>query len=278
MENVSSKNSFDMMRKSTKTFKGKWCRAFQASLIFLAPFFIAMLAPVLMIFFGASDTLIGAFMFIGIFIGAGFYGLMQVGYIKYFQALKKGEQGKPFSVFDSFKEKSSYMYFLIGVILCVGYLFGMILLIIPAFYFTAFYSMTLYFASRHEYENVGKAFVKCSSRMKGNKTAMFAYKFVFYGLHLINTSIFIGIGYILKDFYEINPILATCFMLLVLVAHFTVTSLIAMFYQANNTIFFEEIIDYNERKKRIKEDQDKIKKDVQNKIDNMAKSVDDKKE
>jgi len=250
MERI-SKNCFDMLKISKERFQDKWVRGLLATLVFIAPLTLTVVIPVIIGLIIENvevySIIQGVFAVIGMFL----FGPLCVGYAKYYRELQAGNQPSIKVVFDAdnFRSKSLFLHIAVGLILSFTYLMGTVLFVVPAFILIAYFSMVFFFMSSHKYQGIGEAMKTCGKCMKGNTAGMFAYKSLFYLMYVIILvgAVLGGIG--LTSYHATNPIAAILLAVALLIVVYLLMSLVIMFNQACNTVYFGEILDYVEKKR-----------------------------
>ena len=253
MEKI-SKNCFDMLKISKERFQDKWVRGLLGTMIFLAPFFLTLIIPVVLGFVIGSVETYGIIQGFFAVAGMGLFGPLCVGYAKYFRELQAGNQPSVKMIFDvdNYKSKSLFLHMAVGLIIALIYLFGTVLFIFPAFIFIAYFSMVFFFMSNHKYMGIGEAMKTTGRSMKGNTAGMFAYKVIFYFMYAITLVATVLSVISLASFYETNPVVSILLAIVLLIVVFILISLQVMFNQACNTVYFGEILDYVEKKQASK--------------------------
>ena len=253
MERI-SKNCFDMLKISKDRFKDKWVRGFLAAMVFLAPFFLTIIIPTIIGLVIGDIEIYSVIQSVFAVIGMFLFGPLCVGYAKYNRELQAGNQPSIKVVFDAdnFKSKSLFLHMAVGLIISAIYLFGFVLFIVPAFIFIAYFSMVFFFMSSHKYMGISEAMKACGKSMRGNTAGMFAYKVLFYFMYAIILvgAVLGGVG--LVSYHATNPIAAILLAVVLLLVVFILISLVVMFNQACNTVYFGEILDYIEKKQARK--------------------------
>ncbi len=220
--NNKSKNGLDLIKISAGKIKGAWGKVFLATLIYVAPLLLFCAIP-----------------YAGWAISFALFGYLTLGYINYMQQTIAG-QNPSLKVLFAQREYSQAM--LLGIIMAVGVTVGLVLFIIPAILVIGYYSLSLFVLNEEKIVNVTDTLNVASRKMIGHKTAMFAYKVVFYlGYALIGTASIIGMLFVVELFatnLALGIVLAT---LLALVA-IAIISIITMYFYAANVVFYDEII------------------------------------
>lgn len=264
-----SKNGLDLIRISGAKLKGVWGKAFLATLIYVTPLIALCAIP-----------------YAGWAISIALFGYLTLGYINYMQKLLKGENPK-LSVLYVQPEFSQAI--LLGIIMAVGTIVGTILFIIPGILMIGYYSLSLFILNEERIVNVTDTLNVAARKMNKNKTALFAYKVIFYLFYaLVGTSTIIGLMFI-AGLYETQVALAIVLGILVVLVAIVLISIITVYFYAANVVFYEEIIrpvevtDYeltSEKKAEAKtEEVVEVKAEETNKVEETKKEpVAEKKE
>ncbi len=217
-----SKNGLDLIRLAANKVKGVWGKAFLASLIYVAPLIALCFIP-----------------YAGWAISIACFGYLTLGFINYMQQLLKGENP---SLKVLFVQKEFSQAILLGIIMAVGVMVGTLLFIVPGVLVIAFYSLSLFVLNEERIVNVTDTLNVCARKMHKNKTAMFAYKVIFYLFYaLIGVAALVGMLFsvALFDNYAVwSVILGIAVMLVAIV----VIAIITIYFYAANVVFYSEIV------------------------------------
>lgn len=276
MERI-SKNCFDMLKISKERFQDKWVRGLLATLVFMAPLAFTLIIPAIIgLIIGDVEVysiIQSVFAVIGMFL----FGPLCVGYAKYYRELQDGNQPSIKVVFDAenFRSKSLFLHIAVGLILSFTYLMGTVLFIVPAFILIAYFSMVFFFMSSHKYQGISEAMKTCGNHMRKNTAGMFAYKSIFYLMYVIILigAVLGGIG--LVSYHATNPIAAVLLAVALLIVVYLLMSLVVMFNQACNTVYFGEILDYVEKKRASRKAKEEVvaEEKTEEKVEEPAEEV-----
>ena len=221
MENL-SKNGLDLIRISAKRVSGVWGKAFLASLIYVAPLIALCLIP-----------------YAGWAVSIALFGYLTLGYINYMQQLMGGKNP---SLKVLFVQKEFSQAILIGIIMAVGTLVGTLLFIIPGILVIAYYSLSLFILNEERIVNVTDTLNVTAREMVGHKTAMFAYKVIFYLFYaLVGVATVLGMLFV-ANLYATNIALAIVLGIVIMLASIVLIALITTYFYAANVVFYAEII------------------------------------
>ena len=229
-----SRNSFQLIRNAFAKLKGKFGRAFVATLIAVAPLMLC------------------CFTVYGIVGAVAFFGIFQVGYIRYMRALIDDQNPSYAVIFSEFVEP--WMEVFLGVFLFGMYALGYVVFLIPGIILVALFSMSFFLA---EFKKAGTPFeaMKYSVKyMKGNYTNMFGFKVLFWLVYMLVLIIgAVGGAFVIKLWagYKVLSIL------LLVVTYVVVTvlwSLVSVYYHTTQELFFRELLLYYEYNKSKQDD------------------------
>lgn len=234
MTNV-SKNSMDFVKVAGEKVKGKFGKAFLATLMMVAPLMLCVFTvyaiPLAVIFFGVFET----------------------GYIRFMRALLNGENPGFGVMFSEFK--TPWLEIFLGAIMVCMFVLGTVILIIPGAILIAYYSMSLFVAEKEKIADPGVALKETSKKMNGNIASMFAYKTLFWVFYILVIFGGVILGLLGYKLWADHLFLA----LLVIFADFLVVtviwSLITVYYHTANELFFNEMLYCNEVRKTRKHQQ-----------------------
>lgn len=249
MERKESAHALQLIKFGAIRLKGRFSTFFMGTFAMVTPLILIVLVPFIM------SMLLNAYwiLTVGIVLFVILVGPMQVGYIKYFNAILEGKQpsigliysGLRFSVFTL---KTIY----IATLLILMYLVGGILWIIPAGFAVSFYSMTLFFQEKFNYPRLSQAFNDCSAKMIGNRLLLLSYKLIFYFVYALIFAIgalCLGLVYILAtESLIVSWLIAVC-STIVFVFMYT---MITVYYHSCNQVFFEDVLICHDKKQQLK--------------------------
>ena len=220
--NNKSKNGLDLIKISAGKINGAWGKVFLATLIYIAPLVLFCAIP-----------------YAGWAISFALFGYLTLGYINYMQQIVAGQNP---SLKVLFVQREYVQAMLLGIIMAVGVTVGIVLFIIPAILVIGYYSLSLFVLNEEKIVNVTDTLNVAARKMNGHKTAMFAYKVIFYlGYALIGTASIIGMLFVVELFATKLALGIVLAIVLALVA-IAVISIITMYLYAANVVFYDEII------------------------------------
>lgn len=220
--NNKSKNGLDLIKISAAKLKGAWGNAFLATLIYVAPLILLCAIP-----------------YAGWAISFALFGYLTLGYINYMQQLMAGQ--KP-SLKVLFVQREFMPAIMLGIILAAGVTFGLVLFVIPGILMIGFYSLSLFVLNEEKISNVTDTLNVCARKMIGHKTAMFAYKVIFYlGYALVGTASIIGMMFIL-ELCATKLALGIVLAILLAIVAIALLAIITVYMYAANVVFYEEIV------------------------------------
>lgn len=264
MEEKENSTVFGMMFKSTRRRNGNtFWTACAGMILALLPyfvlgalgFFLRDKAPKLWI--------------VCVCIGAMLFGPLQYGYIRFYNKLTTEGNANIFSVYDFWNMDNFVMVLFGGLLQAVCYIICFAIVIVPILILKsttwaivaacvavvimmlliAFFSMVYFFIEHHHYASFGEAMRTCYVRMRRNRMSMMSYKVLFYVFFLIIAALTGLCGYKISQIFgterEVWGIVFACigiaFLFVVCVFMFT-------WYHSTNHLYFEQILDYNEKK------------------------------
>ena len=246
MDRKESKNGLELIKYASIRLKGNFSALFLGALAMVTPLTLVFLVPFIISILTETSWI----MSIGIVIFAIFVGPLQMGYIKYFNETIDGKQPKISRVysqirFSIFTLRTIY----IALILLILYIIGGILWIVPAGFAISFYSMTLFFLEKYNYERLSGAMNDCAKQMIGNRLAMFSYKLIFYLIYFfvfVVGALCLALVFLLAmDSLIVSWIVAVCSTIVFIFMY----TMITVYYHSCNQIFFEDVLKYQERKR-----------------------------
>ena len=246
MDRKESRNGLELIKYASIRLKGNFSALFLGALAMVTPLTLVFLVPFIISILTETSWI----MSIGIVIFAIFVGPLQMGYIKYFNETIDGKQPKISRVysqirFSIFTLRTIY----IALILLILYIIGGILWIVPAGFAISFYSMTLFFLEKYNYERLSGAMNDCAKQMIGNRLAMFSYKLIFYLIYFfvfVVGALCLALVFLLAmDSLIVSWIVAVCSTIVFIFMY----TMITVYYHSCNQIFFEDVLKYQERKR-----------------------------
>jgi len=249
MERNETSNGLHLIKIAGIRLKGKFTRLFVGAFTMITPLLLMILVPLVLAISVDSLWILS----IGVVLFAICVGPLQVGYIKYYDALMKGKQPRLSLIYSQFRfnlDTLRIMY--IAMILLLMYIIGGMLWIVPAGFAISFYSMSLFFYEKQKHHRMTQAMKECSIKMVGNRLSMFSYKLIFYFVYFLLfvvggasiALIFSVAEYGLFSSWVIGVISAILFILLY--------TMITVYYHSCNHVFFEDVLIYHEKKQRKK--------------------------
>lgn len=221
MERI-SKNGLDLIRISTSKLKGVWGKAFLAALIYVTPLIALCAIP-----------------YAGWAISIACFGYLTLGFINYMQQLLKGENP---SLKVLFVQKEFAQAILLGIIMAVGVIVGTLLFIIPGVLVIAFYSLSLFVLNEERIVNVTDTLNVAARKMNKNKTAMFAYKVIFYLFYaLVGVAALVGLLFA-ASMFETQMVWAIILAVAVVLVAIVLIAIITVYFYAANVVFYSEIV------------------------------------
>ncbi|MGN0961536.1 MAG: hypothetical protein ACI4PF_04990 [Christensenellales bacterium] len=249
MERKEANNGLQLIKIAGIKLKGNFSALFMGTLAMTTPLILILYMTALMSLLFAISWIIP----IGIILFAILIGPLQVGYIKYFNAVLDGKQPRLRMVysqlrFNIFTLRTIY----ISTLLLLMYIVGGVLWIVPAGFAVSAYSMTLFFLEKFEYPRLSLAMNECSRKMIGNRLAMFSYKLIFYFVYFLLFMVgllFVALVYTLStENLIISWIVAVCSAIVFIFLYTFVT----VYYHSSNQIFFEDVLSKDEKKRQAK--------------------------
>lgn len=249
MERKEAANGLQLIRIASIKLRGNFIALFMGTLAMTTPLILILyMSALLAVLFN-----IAWFLPIGVALFAILVGPLQVGYIKYFNGVLDGKQPRISVVysqlrFSVFTLRTIY----IAAILMIIYIVGGILWMVPAGFAISFYSMTLFFLEKFEYNRLSDAMNECSRKMIGNRLAMFSYKLIFYLVYMmlfILAGLFIALVYTLSiENLLISWLVAVCSAIVFIFLY----TLVTVYFHSSNQIFFEDVLTRDEKKRASK--------------------------
>ena len=221
MENQ-SKNGLDLIRISASKLKGAWGRVFLASLIYIAPLVLFCLIP-----------------YAGWAISVALFGYLTLGYLNFMQQTLKGNNPS-FKVL--FVQPEYFPAIMLGIIMAVGTLLGLVLFIVPGVLMIGYYSMSLFVLNEERISNVTDTLNVTARQMNGNKTALFAYKVVFYLFYVLVAAVAAICALFISGLYASHLALGVVLTIVLVLAVIVLFAIITMYFYSANCMFYEEVV------------------------------------
>lgn len=241
-----SKNGLDLIRISADKLKGSWGRVFLATLIYVAPLVLFCLIP-----------------YAGWAISVALFGYLTIGYINFMQQTLKGEKPS----FKVLYVQPEYMpAIMVGIIIAIGTMLGLLLFIVPGILVIGYYSMSLFVLNEEKIVNVTDTLNVAARQMNGNKTALFAYKVVYYLFYVLVGAVSAVCEMFISGLYTSNLALGVVLTILLVLVSIVLFTIITMYFYASNCVFYEEVV----RKAEVTDCQLKSEKNVI-KMEDVAK-------
>lgn len=287
MERKESKNGLELVKYGAIRLKGNFSALFMGAFAMVTPLVLVILVPMIISMLTGISWIVS----IGVALFALFLGPLQMGYIKYFNAVIDRQQPKLWEVYSYIRfSVVTLRSIYISILLLLMYLIGGVLWIVPAGFAISFYSMSLFFYEKFKNERLTRAMHECSKHMIGNRLAMFSYKLIFYLVYamlFVVGALCIGLVYILlAESVLVSWVVAVCSTIIFIFLY----TMITVYYHSCNQIFFEDTLMYHERKrtkkvthvhveeKKEEIDKDNIEKNAVQKETTKKKEVPEKKE
>lgn len=252
--NQNSKNGLDLIKIAGSKTNKQFGKAFLGSALYMLP--LLVLAFVGLVDWQVSIALCSVALF--------YVCLFAAGYAKFFGKIVRGEEVSIGTIFAPTSGMVTGLF--LSLILVVLYAVGFALFIVPAFIIITFYSMSIYFLTEKENASVSEVMKMSSKYMTGKRTAMFAYKIIFYILFAIVITAYV-FGMIAVSKLPIAGAIPAYIGVALL--ELFLLGILSMYYQASNAVLFEEIKVYNENKKS----KNKVVKAEEVKVEETAAEV-----
>lgn len=233
MTNV-SRNSLDLIETAGKSLKGKFGKAFLATLILVAP----IMACIFSVYLIPVAVLL--------------YGVLQTGYIRYMRALLDGQQTSYKMIFSEFTNPG--LEILLGTMMVCMFVLGGVLVVIPGIVLVGFYSMALYFAEKNKSVTPIEALKQSRQHMRKNITNLFAYKVLYWLGYVVLIIIAMAGGIASLKLWGEYTAASVIIFLVDFVVVTLLWALISTYYNATTELFFRELLVYSgETKEEAKE-------------------------
>ena len=264
MEKRESKNVYDMMFRSTRERNGNtFWTACAGMLITLLPYFALTLLGVLL-----RDKVEWLWI-VCVCVGAMLLGPLQYGYIRFYNKLTREGNANIFMIYDFWHMENFIMVLFGGLLESVVLIVLSAVIIIPVvvlnntlgaiiagvvsacilIVLVAFFSMVFFFIDHHKYESFVEALKVCFVRMRRNRMSMMSYKVLYYVFFLLIAIVTAIATYKISGMFgteaEIYGLILAVIGLGLL---FAVTAYMMTWYHAQNHLYFEQILDYHEKK------------------------------
>lgn len=264
MEKRESKNVYDMMFRSTRERNGNtFWTACAGMLITLLPYFALTLLGVLL-----RDKVEWLWI-VCVCVGAMLLGPLQYGYIRFYNKLTREGNANIFMIYDFWHMENFIMVLFGGLLEAVVLIVLSAVIIIPVvvlnntlgaiiagvvsacilIVLVAFFSMVFFFIDHHKYESFVEALKVCFVRMRRNRMSMMSYKVLYYVFFLLIAIVTAIATYKISGMFgteaEIYGLILAVIGLGLL---FAVTAYMMTWYHAQNHLYFEQILDYHEKK------------------------------
>ncbi len=218
-----SKHGLDLIGIAASKLKGVWAKAFLGALMYVSPIILLAFIP-----------------YCGWALSFVVFGWLTAGYIQFMKQLLRGENPKYTVIFTTVHEFAQAT--LIGVIMCTGTLLGTVLFIVPGMLMIVFYSLSLYVLNENAITSVADTFNLTARKMKGNKTAMVAYKVVYYLFYLLTGLIALVAFLFIAKLYATNQALAIVLGIIDVVVAIVLIAIVTVYFYASNDVFYAEIV------------------------------------
>lgn len=256
MERNESAHGLQLIKIASIKLRGRFSSLFMGALAMVTPLLLLALIPTTLAFVFDVRWL----MAIGVCLFAILLGPLQVGYIKYYNAIMVGKQPPMSYVYSELKFSARTLRIIyISSILLAMYILGGILWILPAGFAISFYSMSLFFYEHGKSERMTVAMKECSRKMIGNRVLMFSYKLIFYFVYAL--LLIVGLLSILlvcslaSENLIVGWIVGVCIAIVFIFSY----AFITVYYHSCNEVFFEDICIMHKKKIREKEIKEKEK-------------------
>lgn len=252
-----SRNSIDLIRSAFAKLKGKFTRALIATLIAVSPLMLC------------------CFTVYGIVGAVAFFGIFQVGYIRYMRALIDGQNPSYKIIFSEFVEP--WMEVFLSICLFAMYALGYTLFIIPGVILVALFSMSFFIAEFKKSETPFAAMRDVVKYMKGNYTNMFGFKVLYWLVYGVAIALgALGVGFVIK-FWAGYKVVSILLLVLTYVVVTLLWSVITVYYHTTQELFFRELLLYYEHDKalRVKKEVVIIEEEKQPVVETVAEPVEE---
>ena len=156
---------------------------------------------------------------------------------------------------------------MVGIIIAIGTMLGLLLFIVPGILVIGYYSMSLFVLNEEKIVNVTDTLNVAARQMNGNKTALFAYKVVYYLFYVLVGAVSAVCEMFISGLYTSNLALGVVLTILLVLVSIVLFTIITMYFYASNCVFYEEVV----RKAEVTDYQLKSEKNVI-KMEDVAKA------
>ena len=249
MDRKECANGLQLIRIASLKLRGHFSAVFMGCLAMTTPLILALVVPMMMALLMDTMWLVT----VGLVIFMLLLGPLQVGNIKYYNAVLDGKQPRLRMVYSQF----NFSFFTIRtiyitVLLVLMYIIGGAVYILPAGFAVSFFSMIPFFMEKFEYDRLSVAMKDTAKKMMGNRLAMFSYKLIFYlvyfMLFIVCLLIVMLVSSLALDNLIISWVVAVCGIIVFVFLYTFVT----VYYHSSNQIFFEDVLTRHEKKKASK--------------------------
>ena len=251
MERNETSNGLHLIKVAGIRLKGNFAKLFVGAFTMITPLLLMILVPLVLALTIEKFWILS----IGIALFAICIGPLQVGYIKYYDALMKGKQPRLSVIYSQFRfNLDSLRIVYIALLLLIMYIVGGLLWIIPAAIAISFYSMSLFFYEKQKHHRLTQAMKECAKKMIGNRLSMFSYKLIFYFIYFllfVVGGLSIALVISVADYGLFSSWLVGVFVAIVFILLYT---MITVYYHSCNHVFFEDVLIYHEKKQRKKKE------------------------
>ncbi len=218
-----SKNGLDLIGIAGGKLKGVWGKGFLGTLMYVTPIVALLFVP-----------------YVGWALAIAVFGWLTAGYVEFMKGLLSGNNPSYAMIFTTVHEFAQAT--LIGVILCCGTILGSVIFIVPGIIIIGFYSMSFFVLDEETITSVSDTLNLASMKMEGNKTAMFAYKVIYYLLYVIVALIALIAFIFIARLYATQQALAICLGIVDLLVTLVLLSIVTLYFYASNVVFYNEIV------------------------------------
>lgn len=249
MDRKEAANGLQLIKIACLKLKGNFSALYMGAMAMTTPLILVAFMTILM----SMLFEVGWIVPIGIAIFMILAGPLQVGYIKYFNAVLDRKQPRISLVysqlrFSGFTIRTIY----ISTLLFMMYVIGGILFMIPACFAISFFSMTLFFLEKFEYTRLSVAMKESAKKMVSNRLAMFAYKLIFYFIYfmlfIVGGLCLLLVNTLAMENLAISWVVAMCATVIFIFMY----TLITVYFHSCNQIFFEDVLSRDEKKRASK--------------------------
>ena len=252
MERNESSNGLQLIKIACLRLRGKFCTLFMGAFAMVVPLLLSIIVPLTLAFLLDTWWVFS----IGVMLFAIFVGPLQVGYIKYYEAVMKGKPARLSIVYSEIRFSVKILKIIyISLLLFIMYIIGGMLWILPAGFAISFYSMSLFFFEKKKHERLTQAMKECATKMIGNRVTMFSYKLIFYFVYFllfIVGLLCVGLTATLAaDSMVIGWLIGVCCSVIFIFLY----TMITVYFHSANEVFYEDILIIHDKKTRRKKEQ-----------------------